>query len=116
MSVVLACGGRNVANRDAVFATLDAVHFFQPVTLLLHGAARGADTLASEWAAARGVPQRAFPADWAAHGRGAGPRRNDEMLREGRPDLVVAFPGGAGTGDMVARAQMTGVRVLRIER
>ena len=29
--------------------------------------------------------------DWATHGRAAGPIRNQAMLQEGKPDVVVAF-------------------------
>ena len=58
---------------------------------------------------------RIFPADWIRHGRAAGPIRNEQMLREGCPDLVVAFhddPGlGRGTADMVRRALAAGVPV-----
>ena len=43
-----------------------------------------------------------FPADWARHGNSAGPIRNGQMLAAGKPELVVAFPGG-GTADIVAR-------------
>lgn len=35
------------------------------------------------------------------------------MLDEGRPDLELALPGGRGTGDMIARAEDAGVRVVR---
>lgn len=30
----------------------------------------------------------------------AGPVRNTRMLREGRPDVAIGFPGGSGTADM----------------
>ena len=38
------------------------------------------------------------------------------MLREGRPDLVVAFPGGKGTAHMVGLARRAGVAVLEAAR
>jgi hypothetical protein len=37
------------------------------------------------------------------------------MLLEGKPDLVVAFPGGKGTADMVRRARKANVPVKEIE-
>ena len=64
---------------------------------IISGMASGADTFAVEWAARFGFPLRAFPAEWDKHGRSAGPIRNQRMLDEGKPDLVVAFPGGKGT-------------------
>ena len=51
-------------------------------------------------------------AEWHRLGRKAGPIRNQRMLDEGKPDLVVAFPGGTGTAGMVALACKAGVRVI----
>lgn len=66
---LLVCGGRDFTDRAAAFAAIDRVHAERGVALLIHGAARGADTLAGEWAEARGVPVLAFHADWAGLGR-----------------------------------------------
>lgn len=109
---VLVCGGRNYGNQSRVFEYLDA--FPGGVTLLIHGAARGADSLARDWAIARGVPQHAYPAAWNVHGKRAGPLRNQQMLDQGKPDIVVAFPGGVGTEDMIPRAIIARVPVLRV--
>ena len=46
------------------------------------------------------------------NGRKAGPIRNQQMLDEGRPSLVVAFPGGRGMADMVRRARNAGVEAI----
>jgi len=53
-------------------------------------------------------------ANWAGLGRKAGPIRNQEMLDQGRPNMVVAFPGGRGTADMVRRARGAGVEVIEV--
>lgn len=110
--IVLVCGGRDYADRARLFAFLDQQHAAEPFTLVVHGAAQGADSMAGEWAAARNVPCTPVPADWKRFGRGAGPRRNREMLARHRPDLVIAFPGGRGTADMVECATAAGVRVV----
>lgn len=102
--VVLVCGGRAYADAACVEKVLDELHHDRPLTLLVHGAATGADTLAAAWATRRQVKQR--PA--------AGPLRNAAMLEETRPELVVAFPGGRGTADLVARARAAGVPVLEV--
>jgi hypothetical protein len=65
------------------------------------------------WAIEAGIPVKPYPADWRLHGRAAGPIRNTLMLVEGRPDLVVAFPGGQGTADMTKKALRAGVKVWR---
>lgn len=93
---------------------LDYYHDSNPFSVVIHGAARGADTLAAEWARDRGIPVLPFPADWDSHPRAAGPIRNAQMLREGKPDVVIAFPGGRGTANMIDQAERAGVPVLRI--
>jgi hypothetical protein len=107
---VLVCGGRNYRDRRLVFHTLDSL---VGISTLIHGCASGADGLAARWARARGVPQEPYPPNWRRYGLAAGPIRNQQMLDEGRPDLVVAFPGGKGTFNMVDKAEGAGVRVLR---
>jgi hypothetical protein len=74
--------------------------------------AKGADTLAGEWAKARGITVLACPADWKKWGKMAGPIRNKEMLTY-TPDGVVALPGGKGTEDMVMQAVAAGLPFWR---
>ena len=111
---LLVCGGRDYTDRAHVFATLDRVHAKKPVALVIHGAARGADTLAGEWAEDRGIEVWRFVASWQKHGNAAGPIRNQAMLATAKPEGVVAFPGGSGTADMVRRAEAAGVTVMRV--
>ena len=110
---VLVTGGRDFNDGDLVNATLDRLHVEYHFTTLVHGAASGADRLSGEWAASRGVPVEANPADWKKYGRAAGPIRNSQMLDD-KPDLVIAFPGGKGTADMIRKAQSAGLTVIRI--
>ncbi len=81
---------------------------------IISGMARGVDTLAVDWAINNWCKWHEFPADWEANGTAAGPIRNQKMLDEGKPDLVIAFPGGSGTADMVRRAKAAGVKVVEI--
>lgn len=111
---MLVTGGRDYNDAECVHAVLTGLHDERPITLLIHGAARGADTLAGMWAAYREVPCKAMPADWRTHGKAAGPLRNQKMLQE-KPDLVVAFPGGKGTLDMVTRALDANIEVDVVE-
>jgi hypothetical protein len=111
---VLVCGGRNFADLGWFGQVMTELHVkCGPITLIIHGAASGADTMAGEWAEHMVIPLRVFPADWATHGRAAGPIRNGQMLCEGKPDLVVAFPGGRGTENMIHQARAIGVEVYR---
>jgi len=110
---VLVCGGRDFRDSGLVRRVLDLVHRDGTIGLVIHGDASGADRLSGGWADLRGVPVEKHPADWRKHGRAAGPIRNAEMLGS-RPDLVVAFPGGRGTADMVRRARTAGIDVLEV--
>ena len=109
---VLITGGRDFSDSPLLTRTLDRLHSVSPFTALIHGAAKGADRLAGEWARTNGVEEIACPADWRRHGRGAGPARNKLMLEEHQPDLVVAFPGGKGTAHMVGLAKKAGTQIV----
>lgn len=107
---VLVCGGRDYVDRATMWRALDAVHALRPITLLVHGGARGADALAGYWAEDHGVDVVIYPVNWQGHGKSGGPRRNARMLERERP---VAFPGGPGTADMTRQAEWRGVLVQR---
>lgn len=111
---LLVCGGRDYSDKAALFATLDAYHAVKPIEIVIHGAARGADMLAQDWADARGVCCLQYAAKWDRDGRTAGPIRNRLMLTDGKPDFVMAFPGGRGTADMVKQAKAADVAVREI--
>lgn len=115
MSKLLVCGGRYYSDRSRLYQVLDDYAERCGVSLIIHGAARGADALAGEWAADRGITEKRFPADWRKHGRSAGHIRNQEMLDKAGPSVVIAFPGGPGTANMVARARAAGVTIYRID-
>ncbi len=110
---VIVCGGRNFRSPAQVFAELERLHAVFRFTELMQGGASGVDTFARDWAATHPEIKRyVCRADWKAHGRAAGPIRNARMLEWG-PDLVVAYPGGPGTSNMVAQATAAGVKVVR---
>jgi hypothetical protein len=121
---VLVCGGRAYQDRARVKAVLDVIHICRPIDVIIHGDATGADTLAKEWAEANGIIPIPCPADWddidatpslirfkngKPYNALAGFTRNQKMLDLHKPDLVVGFPGGTGTGDMMARAKRAGI-------
>lgn len=112
---VLVCGGRRYMDTAECFGLLDQVHAETPVTLVLHGACSGADMMGERWAYRHRIPSQAFFARWAEEGRRAGPLRNQRMLDEGKPDVVVVLPGGRGTADMVRRAKGAGVPIRELD-
>ena len=129
MKRVLVCGGRTYGvaqdgpggtlaaamQRDRLKAFLDRAFEAGRISCIIHGAAKGAGSLAGEWAKANGVPVEVYPADWTTHGRAAGGIRNRQMLVEGRPDVVVAVAGGVGTANMIAQARKAGVQVVEVK-
>ena len=125
---VLVCGGRDFDNyvfvRDTLYALCDEFGLWYPedeygntlptVEIIHGGCPSGADKCADEFAIVNWCKFQEFKADWDKHGRAAGPIRNQKMLEEGRPDLVLAFRGGRGTADMNRRAEKAGIEVRKI--
>lgn len=118
---VLVCGGRSFGDDALIDQTLDELWAQATRSFtLIHGDASGADAIANAWALAKrargfDVKVSRFPAEWRRYGSPmAGPVRNQRMLTYGKPDLVLAFPGGSGTADMVARARSCGIRIVEI--
>lgn len=120
MMRVCVCGGRDYADRNAVFAALNDIYprevALAPL-VIVEGGARGADHFAKEWAilgsALKGTDQivhEPHPAQWTKYRRAAGPRRNQEMVDSGL-DLLLAFPGGTGTRDMIRKCRKAGIEV-----
>jgi hypothetical protein len=105
-------GGRAYQDQAKVYQSLDRLKLFakNKKIVIVHGCARGADSLAGSWAKERGVDVDEHPADWDQHGKRAGPIRNQEMLDSGLNQLV-AFPGGTGTEDMTTRCEKANVPV-----
>jgi hypothetical protein len=105
-------GGRNFDDIEVVHKTMRLLRVEDPV--LVHGGASGADEYCRLWAEAAGWKTEMFGADWDRFGKGAGPRRNQAMVNSGL-GVLVAFPGGRGTEDMVRRAREAGILTLRVE-
>ncbi len=111
----LICGGRDFTDADMFNSAMnDLVDLKGLPRTIVQGGAKGADELASLYTARFGIELRTVWPDWNKHGRAAGPIRNQEMLDKHKPDLVVAFPGGRGTADMVRRSRKAGVDVAEI--
>ena len=114
---VLVCGGRDYDNRERLFAVLDkalrAANSAGKTFVLVHGGARGADSLAGLWASMRqdSVSVRVYKADWDTHKKAAGPIRNNLMLTSESPDVIIAFKGGNGTAHMMSIGRKAGVPV-----
>lgn len=114
---LLVCGGRDLKCEPWVLSVLST--HIMPGTVVISGMAPGADTFAAEFGEGMGCEVVKFPVtDWrrpdGSIDRSAGPRRNARMLKEGKPEMVLAFPGGDGTANMVKQARAAGVPVMRV--
>lgn len=114
---LLITGGRKNFDTLTIVSSLESINNWTPIKLLIHGDAKGCDSICKMWAKSMNIPDLAFPADWANlespcvlcyHSQGnynalAGIKRNENMIVEGKPDAYFAFYGGKGTDDMVKR-------------
>lgn len=107
----LVCGGRAY---DDWFRVKTTLSFLSKNDEIICGGAPGADELAIKYARRANLIFHVYPAKWDVHGPKAGPIRNQEMLLKEFPDLVIAFPGGRGTADMVRRAEKSGIEVRQV--
>lgn len=105
---VLVCGGRDY--RGDVARAMDSFHQYNPITLVIHGGANGADMMADTWARSRGIHTAKVDALWDHYGKSAGYRRNSAMLKL-EPSWCIAFPGGVGTQQMVKLCKDADIRV-----
>lgn len=79
---------------------------------MIHGGRSETDLLAHAWAEQQGIATEVFAADWRRQGMGAGPASQQRMLEDGHPDMLVAFPGGRGTPDLIESARARGLNIL----
>jgi hypothetical protein len=107
---ILVCGSRDWTDGDAIADRL--ADFATDNPTIIHGGARGADTMAENIASLYGYKIERFPAEWARHGKRAGFMRNLAML-DTKPDLVLAFQsnGSKGTQHTIDEARKRGIRV-----
>ena len=102
---LLISGDRHWKNENLI---KDTITYFLP-EVVIHGGSRGADTLANRAAKFLHIPVQEFPAKWNIHGKAAGSIRNQQMIDEGNPDLVVAFHDdiikSLESADMLSKAE-----------
>lgn len=117
---ILICGGREYgegAERKEerelfvmAFAKLILKHG-KNLVVINGGCLTGADKLARVLALGSELVCETYPARWKKDGKAAGPLRNQYMVDHAHPHAAVAFPGGAGTSDMVRRLRAAGIPV-----
>lgn len=84
---------------------------YDDITEVVSGCAQGADLLGEKFALKHNIPVKRFPANWAAYGRTAGYRRNEQMAYYA--NRLIAFWDGEskGTKHMIDFARKVGLEV-----
>ena len=108
---LIIAGGRNYSLTLDDESRLDSIG---DVELVISGGATGVDRGGEGWAASRQIPLQVVEADWAAHGRAAGPIRNREMASIAT--AVALFPGGRGTESMFNEATKASLEIFDFRR
>jgi hypothetical protein len=115
---VMVTGSRDWADAQAIEDALEGQLVEHGAITLVHGAARGADSIADKWARRRiaegaKIHVERYPANWNKYGKRAGPLRNQKMVDLGA-DVVLGFPiaGSVGTRHAMKAARKAGIRVI----
>lgn len=111
---LLVCGGRHFEDAETVQRALVSLHWKNTVTVLIHGSVTGSGIVAEAWARRAGVPVVRYPPNWELYGSKAERLRSQFMLHDSRPELVMAFPGGRNTADLVQQAINAKIAVIFI--
>jgi hypothetical protein len=105
---VAVVGSRGYPKPGAVVALVDRLAA-KGGYILVSGGARGVDSIAEDEAKRIGLPAEIHHADWAAHGKSAGPKRNKQMVDAS--SAVVAFwdTSSRGTAHTIVMAADAGI-------
>jgi len=80
-------GSRTFNDYNLLVSTLE--QYKPKITLVVSGAAKGADSLGEKWAIKNNIKTLIFPADWEKYGKRAGFIRNEDIIKN--CDCVIAF-------------------------
>ena len=86
-------------------------------TRIISGGAKGADRFGEFISSYMLIPLKIMPADWATHGKAAGPIRNTKMAEYARRGTLIAIWDGKsrGTKNMITTAKAYGMDVHVVE-
>tara|TARA_R110000803_G_scaffold73439_2_gene137278 strand:- start:1359 stop:1751 length:393 start_codon:yes stop_codon:yes gene_type:complete len=119
--IVLVCGGSDYGHTDHkeqahIYSVLNTLNTDSAIDIVVSSCSKGTDTQAMLWAGDNNIMVHVHSTNWTKYGKSAEPRRNAEMLKSEDVDLVVAFPGSAGTQDMIHKAITKGIEVMYCDK
>jgi hypothetical protein len=89
-------GSRTFNNYELLYDHLE--EHLNTTTMVVSGAARGADSMGERWAKENDIETLIFPAEWDKYGKRAGYIRNEDIIKN--CDFCVAFWDGASKGTL----------------
>lgn len=89
-------GSRNFNNKECLYKHLTQFNSQCPISEIVSGGAKGADSLGFDWAVNHNIPTKIFKPDWAKYGKGAGFIRNKDIINNS--EYVIAFWDGISKG------------------
>lgn len=117
MKRILVTGSRDWDDVSTIFNALNHLmkRWGTNITVV-HGGAKGADTIAGQWTGVQFVGEEVHPADWNQYGKRAGFIRNSEMVNLGA-DICLAFiknnsKGATMCADLAEKADIPTFRVF----
>ena len=116
---ILICGDRNWKNKKIIYSSIKKIrNNMYNIECIIEGKAKGADIIGKEVAIFNKILFYEYPAEWIKYGIGAGMIRNQQMIDEGKPNLVLAFhnniENSKGTKDMIQRAKKNNIETVLI--
>jgi hypothetical protein len=93
---VAVVGSRTFIDYDILKKNLDIIHEKKPITYIVSGGAKGADSLGEKWAKENNIESLIFIPDWDKFGKSAGYKRNESIIINS--DIVIAFWDGKSKG------------------
>lgn len=87
------------------------------IEVLVHGGAKGVDSMAGQAAKELGLLTKEYPAKWYEYGRKAGILRNLQMVNDNKDTILyIAFPGGNGTEHCFQYAKKQKINSVKIKK
>ena len=91
-------GSRGFCDYGLMKSYLDKIHSVEPLTFIVSGGAKGADSLSEKWAKENNIPTMIFIPDWDKLGKSAGFIRNKDIISN--CDKVLCFWDGISKGTL----------------
>lgn len=108
---LLVCGGRHFDDAVLVEAELTAFHAATPISVVIHGGLPCIGMPVESWARRNKVHVVRYPANFSL-GKSGDSLRDAFMLGDSRADMLLIFPGGRRTAELLREAERKQVPVI----